>query len=146
MIINSFGNYLKIGKAKRKTPDIVEAKALIEQSKDRLNYIQPKEINQKTAKFIFQDAYEATREAAQSLMSIKGFKPYSHEATISFIKDFYSDNFSEVDIHKFNYFRDLRNNSIYKAVKVTEKEATSSIIFAKRMIQKIDILLKSQLK
>jgi len=84
-MIDSFENYLKAGKVKRKTPDSEEAKALFEQSKERMEYTKLKDINQKTAKFALQDSYEAAREAAQSLMSIHGFKPYSHEATIIYL-------------------------------------------------------------
>ena len=79
-MINSFENYLKLGKVKRKTPDFEEAKALFTQSKERMEYTQLKDINQKTSKFVLQDSYEAAREAAQSLMSIHGFKPYQKEA------------------------------------------------------------------
>lgn len=141
-MISSFDDYLKLGKAKRKTPDYEEAKSLLEQSKERLEYTNLREINQKTAKFVLQDSYEAVREAAQSLMSIKGFKPYSHEATISFIKKFYSNNFNEEEIYKFDHFRQLRNNSIYKAIKIMEEDAKSSTLFAKKFIQKVQQITK----
>ena len=143
-MIDSFENYLKAGKVKRKTPDSEEAKSLFEQSKERMEYTKLKDINQKTAKFALQDSYEAARGAAQSLMSIHGFKPYSHEATISFIKKFYSDNFSEKEIHKFDHFRQLRNNSVYKATKVMEDDAKSSILFTKKFIQKVQSLLNKK--
>ena len=122
-MISSFEDYLKLGRVKRKTPDYEEAKALLEQSKERMEYAKLKDINQKTAKFVLQDSYEAVRESAQSLMSVHGFKPYSHEATISFIKKFYSADFSEEEIHKFDHFRQLRNNSVYKAAKIMEDDA-----------------------
>lgn len=143
-MINSFENYLRLGKVKKKTPDYEEAKALFEQSKERMEYTKLKDINQKTAKFVLQDSYEAVREAAQSLMSINGFKPYSHEATISFIKKFYSSNFSEEEIYKFDHFRQLRNNSVYKAAKVMESDAKSSILFAKNFIHKVQPLLNKK--
>lgn len=143
-MINSFENYLKIGKVKRKTPDYEEAKALFQQSKERMEYIKLKDINSKTAKFVLQDSYEAAREAAQSLMSIRGFKPYSHEATISFIKKFYNENFSEEDIHKFDHFRQLRNNSVYKAAIVVEGDARASILFSKKFIEKVQPLLNGK--
>jgi|TARA_B100001971_G_C17971363_1_gene422561 uncharacterized protein (UPF0332 family) len=143
-MINSFENYLELGKVKRKTPDSEEAKALLEQSKERMEYTKLKDINQKTAKFVLQDSYEAAREAAQSLMSIHGFKPYSHEATISFIKKFYKDNFNEEDIHKFDHFRQLRNNSVYRAARVMEEDAKSSILFAKMVIQRVQLLLNKK--
>ena len=140
-MISSFENYFKLGKVKSKTPDYEEAKALFEQSKERIEYAKLKDINQKTAKFVLQDSYEAIREAAQSLMSIRGFKPYSHEATISFIKRFYSADFNDEAINKFDHFRRLRNNSVYKAVKVMEDDAKSSMLFAKKFIQKVQPLL-----
>lgn len=143
-MINSFENYLKVGKVKRKTPDYEEAKALFEQSKERIEYIKLKDINQRTAKFVLQDSYEAVRESAQSLMSIEGFKPYSHEATISFIKKFHGGNFSEEEIYKFDHFRQLRNNSVYKAAKVMEDDARSSVLFAKKFIQKVQFLLNKR--
>jgi len=139
-MINSFENYLKQGKVKRKTPDPEEAKALMEQASDRLAYVKEKQISDKNAKFIFEGSYEAVREAAQSLMSIKGFKPYSHEATISFIKEFHKTDFSEEDFAKFDYFRDLRNNSIYKAVLIVPEDAKESLTFAEVFVNKVSSL------
>lgn len=135
-MINSFDNYLKLGKVKKKTPDPEEAKALMNKAKDRLEYIKEKGINDKTAKFILEDAYETVREAAQALMSIGGFKPYSHEATISFIKEFYSLEFKDDDIHNFDRFRRLRNDSVYKAIIIKEEDAKASLLFAKHFIGK----------
>lgn len=126
-MINSFANYLKTGKIKKKTPDPVEAKALLNQAKDRLNYVKEKKILDKNSKFILEDSYEVARESVQSYMSLKGFKPYSHEATISFIKKFLNNTFSEEEIFKLDYFRILRNNSIYRAAPVTKQDAKDSI-------------------
>ena len=100
-MINSFENYLKLGKAKRKTIDPEESKALFQKANGRFKYTKSKEITEITAQFILEDAYEVAREAAQSLMSLKGYKPYSHEATISFVKEFYSSHFTEEEIKKF---------------------------------------------
>ncbi|MBU0470750.1 MAG: HEPN domain-containing protein [Nanoarchaeota archaeon] len=136
-MIIPFAKYLKIGKAKRKTSDPEEAKALLSQAHDRLDYVKNKEISVRTAKFVFEDAYEAVREAAQSLMSMKGFKPYSHEATISFIKEFHGNDFTEEDISLFDYFRQLRNDSVYKAVKVLPEDAKDCMVFAKEFVNKV---------
>ena len=141
-MINSFKNYLELGKVRRKTPDPEEAKALLDKAQDRLEYIKDKEINAKTAKFVLEDSYEAVREAAQALMSVKGFKPYSHEATISFIKEFYGKVFSEEDIHLFDHFRQLRNDSIYKAINIMEADAKSSLVFARQFIKKTKTIKK----
>ena len=94
-------------------------------------------MNEKTASLFLEDAYEAAREAAQSLMSLKGFKPYSHEATISFIIQYYKKEFSEYEIAQFDRFRELRNNSVYKAEQVSIEDSLKCLEFAKSLINKI---------
>ena len=143
-MINKFSNYLKLGKVKKKTPDSEEAGALFNKSKNRLKYTESKEINNMTAQFVLEDSYEAIRESAQALMSIKGFKPYSHEATISFLKDFYGLNFSEEELRKFDRFRQLRNDSVYMAKSVSNEDAEACLEFAKSIINKIESLLNAK--
>jgi len=142
-MINSFSYYLNLGKVKKKTSDFEEAKSLLEKAKNRLEYIKLKEITSKTSQFVLEDSYEAIRESAQALMSIKGFKPYSHEATISFVKEFYSSSFSEDEIRKFDRFRQLRNDSVYTAKPVTNEDAKASVLFAIEFINKIGLVLKN---
>lgn len=140
-MINSFENYLKLGKAKKKTPDPEESEALLEKSENRLQYTKGKLITEGNSQFVLEDAYEAIRESAQALMSIKGYKPYSHEATISFVKDFYKSDFNEQELNKFDRFRKLRNNSVYKAVPVSIADAEGAVAFASDFINKIKNLL-----
>ena len=144
-MINSFKYYLNSGYVKRKTPDSEEAKALLKKAKNRLEYTESREITVNTSQFVLEDSYEAVRESAQALMSINGFKPYSHEATISFIKEFYSSDFNEEELYKFNRFRQLRNDSVYKAKIVANEDAKASVLFAIGFINKVNLLLK-QLK
>lgn len=146
MILNSFEKYLELGKVKRKTPDIEEAVSLFNKSKSRLKYTDEKKIEAETASFVLEDSYEAIRECAQALMSVRGFKPYSHEATISFIKDFFSADFSEEEIRLFEYFRQLRCDSVYKAIQVEEADAKDALSLAKKFIEKVELLLNLQNK
>ncbi|MEK6916668.1 MAG: HEPN domain-containing protein [Nanoarchaeota archaeon] len=141
-MINSFDNYLKLGKAKKQIQNPEESKALIEKAKYRLEYSKDKIITDKTSQFILEDAYEGIREAAQSLMALKGYKPYSHEATISFIDSFYKSYFTQEEIKTFDRFRQLRNNSVYSAAPVTKEDAEKCILFAGKFIVKVEKLLK----
>jgi len=134
-MLDKFENYIKIGKAKKKTPDKVEAISLIEKAEKRMKYIRL--LNEDTSSLVFEDAYESAREAAQSLMSIKGYKPYSHEATISFLKDFFTKKFTEQELREFDRYREIRNNSIYKAVNISTEDAKKCIEFSKLIIKKI---------
>ena len=71
-------------------------------------------------------------------MSSKGFKPYSHEATIAFIKEFY--NFNEEEIETFDYLRKLRADSVYRAVKITKEDAEECLKFAQHFVKKVKML------
>ena len=141
-MINKFDYYIKLGKVKKKTPDFEEAKSLFEKAVNRLEYTKSKEISNKNAQFVLEDSYESVREAAQALMSIKGFKPYSHESTISFIKEFYILDFTEEEVYKFDRFRKLRNDSVYMAKPIINEDAKSSVSFAIGFINKVKLLLK----
>lgn len=141
-MINSFENYIKLGKVKKKTPDFEEAKTLLEKAENRLEYIKLKDIDGKTSQFLLEDSYEAIRESVQALMSIKGFKPYSHEASISFIKEFHKVDFKEEEIRKFDRFRQLRNDSVYKAVTVSVEDAKASLVFSIQFVNKIKSIIK----
>ena len=56
-MINSFDNYLKLGKVRKKTPDSEEAKSLFKKAISRLEYTKSKEISSKNAQFVLEDSY-----------------------------------------------------------------------------------------
>ncbi len=135
-----FKVFIEQGKVRKNTPDPKEARSLLNRSKQRLEYISIKEINSKTAPFVLEDSYESVRESAQSLMSLNGFKPYSHKATVSFINEYYSSEFS-LEVWEFDRLRKLRNNSVYTAAPVSKQDAIQSLSFAKRFVEKAEIIL-----
>ena len=107
-----------------------------------MDYFKSAKIEDKKASIILENVYEAIRESSQSLMSLKGFKPYSQEGTISFIKEFYKEHFTEEEINKFDRFRLLRNDSVYRAKTIPKEDTKASIEFAKAFIEKIKSILK----
>lgn len=140
-MINSFNAYLREGKVKRQRPDPEVAKSLFGKGEQRLSYAKSKKIDEANASFVLEDAYEAMREAAQALMSLRGFKPYSHEATISFLKEFHGASFNEEEMFRFDTFRQLRHDSMYKAASVSVEDAKASLLLAGILIAKIRNLL-----
>ena len=136
MILN-FSHYIANRHVKKRTINPEEAKSLLKKAEARLNYFKDKEINNESASIIFENIYSSIRESAQSLMSLKGFKPYSHEATISFLKEFYKEEFTEEDLNKFDMFRQLRSDSEYRAVTVSKEDAESCLKFTQIFIEKI---------
>lgn len=141
-MINDFRYYLEKGHVKKRTPDPIEAESLLNKAVERLDYFRSDKIEDKKASIILENVYEAIRESAQSLMSLKGFKPYSQEVTISFIRGFYPKEFTEYEINKFDMFRLLRNDSVYRAVPISKEDAESCLKFAKEFVDKIKKLEK----
>ena len=134
-MIERFEYYLNANMVRKQKADKEEAKSLMKKAVHRLNYIKKQEIKEDTAAFIFEDIYESLREASQSLMSLKGYKPYSHEALISFLRDFYK--FSWSDISTFDRFRVLRNKTVYSAVWVSVEVCQEALAFLEDFLPKL---------
>jgi uncharacterized protein (UPF0332 family) len=134
-MIEKFQYYLNEGLTRKVRVDREEAKSLMNKAVQRLDYVKSQEINEDTAPFIFEDIYETLREAAQSLMSLKGYKPFSHEALISFLKEFY--NFPEHEISAFDRYRILRNKTVCCAANVSTGVCRDALKFAEGFLPKL---------
>jgi uncharacterized protein (UPF0332 family) len=101
----------------------------------RLDYIKKQKINENTSSFIFEDIYETLREAAQSLMSLKGYKPYSHEALISFLNEY--GRFPKHEISAFDRYRILRNKTVYCAANVSPEACEEALKFLETFLPEL---------
>jgi len=127
-MIVEFQYYLDNNLARKASPDKGEAGALLQKAEGRLDFsIKVRRINENTATYIFEDIYECLREAAQSLMSLKGYKPYSHEAVISFLREFF--RFSESDLETFDRYRILRNKAVYRGERISATVCREALDF-----------------
>ncbi len=59
---------------------------------------------------VFENIYDCLRELLDALLAVDGYKSYSHEAAISYLKLF---NISESIISNLDRFRATRNDSKY---------------------------------
>lgn len=134
-----FKHFLRFNKVKIKTPDPIEAKSLFNKAKLRLEFIKSLDIKEEFSQFIFEEAYETMREASQAIMSLKGYKPYSHEATISFISE--QHILFDDEISDFDYYRVLRHDSIYRAINISIKITKDAIKFTELLIKKFNSIL-----
>jgi len=116
------------------------ADSLIKKSNIRLKRIIREKIKEEEASIVFEDIYESIRESTQALMQLKGYKPYSHEALISFLKE--SNLFPQEIINHINRYRILRNRSVYEAKKVSIETCKDALIFAKELLPKIKDKIK----
>jgi uncharacterized protein YutE (UPF0331/DUF86 family) len=134
-MIKEFDYYLKNDLVRRKDIDKFEAEALIEKAENRIDFIKSNDIKEKNSSFIFEEIYECLREAFQSLMSLRGYKPYSHEAIVAFLKKFV--DFEERDISVFDQYRILRNKAMYRAEKISSEKCKESLKFLLQLFPKI---------
>lgn len=134
-MIKPFQYYLNEKLVRRSLPNPSMAKSLLLKSEIRLKRISKESIQEDESSIVFEEVYESIRESLQSLMELKGFKPYSHEAIISFIKEHSLLSLGRINI--IDNYRVLRNNSIYKAEKVSIEKCKEALGFAKTTIPEI---------
>ncbi len=135
--------YIKENLVKRSAKNISIAKSLMEKAEIRLKRINANKIEENEASLVFEDIYESLREAAQSLMEVNGYKPYSHEALISFLCE--KKFLSQEELHDFDNYRILRNNSVYKAEKVSLEKCHEAKGFAGQILPELNKKLKELL-
>jgi uncharacterized protein (UPF0332 family) len=134
-MIRNFEYYEEKNMVKKSMPNPSMARSLTEKARVRLKLLNEKDIPEETSPIIFEETYEAVREAAQSLMQLKGFKPYSHEAVIAFIikEELMPERFTRT----FDRYRILRNKSVYEAQKVSTETCKEALNFAKEEVLNI---------
>lgn len=143
-MIQIFEYYIRENLVRKEVPNKSLAKALVEKAETRLSRVLKTGIEEKEASIVFEDLYEIVREASQAIMELKGYKPYSHEALISFLRE--GKYLPEAPINTLNNYRILRNNSVYRAEKVSFEKCKEALEFAKNTFplikNKVEELLK----
>lgn len=134
-MIQSFQYYINKKLVRKTGINPAIANSLIKKSDIRLKRIIREKIKEEESLIIFEDIYESIRESTQALMQLKGYKPYSHEALISFLKE--NNVFSPEIINNINRYRILRNKSVYEAKKISIETCKDALIFAKELLPKI---------
>jgi len=134
-MIEKFEYYLNKNLVKKQYITKEEAISLIEKAIARLEYIKGQKITEENASFIFEDIYESIRESAQSLMALKGYKPYSHEVLISFVREFF--NIPENLLSDFDRYRILRNKCVYSAFRVSSIVCKDALKFLEVFLPKL---------
>lgn len=133
--IMRFQYYLDSGLAKQCSKDPVASKAIFSRAIRRLEYVKTQNVDQDNASFVFEDVYEVIRECIQALMVRDGFKPYSHEAVVAFVNDHYHGAYEDKLINRFDRYRIIRNDSMYRAVVISEEETIKAIIIAEDFVK-----------
>lgn len=106
-------------KVKKVKENPEQAKALFELANKRLESIN-KRRKDEYAQFLIESYYEVIKELISSLLSIHGYKSYSHECLVSFIKEYYPDSLDEYQLHFVDSMRKLRSDIQYRGADVAD--------------------------
>lgn len=135
--IKEFEEYVKLGIAKKQNPDLIRAKALVEESKEGydilMSYVNEKKINDYNANHIIKNAYDVLMELIRAKMLSVGFNSSghgAHEAEVSFLKNI---GMNETDIEFADQLRYFRNSIIYYGKKLNVEYAKKVLKFVKKM-------------
>ena len=139
--MSDFEDFIKSGDVKIKEKDEILAKALIKSSEKGERYAKNQAITEESAEHIVADVYDAIRELIEAKLSLLGYKSYSHEATISFLKKF--QDFNESDITFLDNLRKTRNSIKYYGREATIEDAEKTLNFMNSILPKLKKLIKN---
>ena len=125
----SFGEFIKKGLVRKTSSDFILAKSLLFTGKKDLKFIDTLEINENSSRKIMTNYYDILRSILEAIASIEGFKIYSHEAFVFFLKE----KGEETLASKFDRFRKIRNSINYYGKDISVEETKENI----KEIQKI---------
>lgn len=93
---------------------------------------------------VVENCYEAIREMIDALMALKGFKSYSHQANIEFLRKFYLTNVGYANTNKIDRYRRIRNDIKYEGLLTTKPEADEILKNTKFIIRSLGKLVEKE--
>ena len=100
-------------KVRRKRPNAEEARSLLNVAEKRMSFISSAGNRRKFPSLIVEGYYEVIKELVTALMSLRGFKSYSHECLTGFLREFHSE-FSAEELVLIDQMRKIRNDINYR--------------------------------
>ena len=133
-----FEDFIEKGLVRKTSKDKSLVRALLQNSKKDIEFLNGLKINEKSVRKIMTNFYDVLRSVLEAVSVIKGYKIYSHEAYIYFLKEIKEDLLAI----KFDRFRRIRNSINYYGKDISIEETKENIYEIKKMI---NILIKKYL-
>ncbi len=133
-----FEDFIEKGLVRKTSKDKSLVRALLQNSKKDIEFLNGLKINEKSVRKIMTNFYDVLRSVLEAVSVIKGYKIYSHEAYIYFLKEI-KENLLAI---KFDRFRRIRNSINYYGKDISIEETKENIYEIKKMI---NILIKKYL-
>ena len=133
-----FDDFIKNGIIRTSFKDTALAKSLLQNIKKDIKFLDSLKINENSARRLMVNYYDILRGVLESISAIDGYKIYSHEAFVYFLKKKGEELFSI----KFDRFRKIRNSINYYGDDISIEETKDNI---EKMKEMINILVKKYL-
>lgn len=137
--MKTFEEYLKKGFVKIRKENITRVKSILEEADRRLGFFNAITISEKSANYIIENMYDVIRELIEAKMLLEGYKSYSHEATVSYLKKL---RFSSSEVEFMDELRDIRNQTKYYGHLVNIEYAKKVSEFTNRIYPVLRALIK----
>jgi hypothetical protein len=133
-----------MSKIRKKSPDKVRAKSLVEASETTAKEILKMALTDSTATIIFRELYESIRQLGDARWWLLGYSPEDHDVSLEILKEEKIAN--SALLAKLDRFRQIRNNANYGGYKVSVAVAQEILDFWKLCGVELLAKLKSDLK
>lgn len=129
-------------KVKKVKENPEQSEALLKLAKRRLESVE-KRRKDEFSQLLIESYYEAIKELISALLSIHGYKSYSHECLISFMDEFYPTALDDFQIHFLDSMRKLRSDIQYRGRDVADDYLKRNISVIEKIIETpIDLVEK----
>lgn len=116
----------------KKNPE--QARSLIELAKRRFESIE-KRMDYEYPQLLIEDYYEIMKELMSALLAIHGYKSYSHECLISFIRQFYPDTLTQFQLRFLDDLRKLRSDILYRGREIADDYLDRNLSEIERILE-----------
>ena len=137
--MKDFKDFIESGEVRVQRKNEILASALIKSSEKSETYIRKQKIDTESAEHIVAEIYDIIRELIEAKLSLEGYKSYSHEANILFLKKF--PIFEESEIIFMDNLRKIRNGIKYCGKEASIEDANKTIKFFNTMLPKLKKLV-----
>jgi hypothetical protein len=134
-----FEDFISSGEVRKQEVDKNLNRVLIESALDRKLFLE-KEI--KTPKYVIENVYDTLRELIEARLALEGYKSYSHQATILFLKKF--KQFNEFEISFLENLRKFRHGLKYYGKLASVSDSLKVLKFFKDIFSKLKIFAENK--
>ena len=140
--MRDFEDFIKSGEVKKVGKAEALSRSLIKSSNKSVENLKRTKIDYLNSEAVTTEAYDAMRELIEAKLAFEGYKSYSHEATILFLKKF--SEFKESDTNFLDILRKTRNSIKYYGKEVDIETAEKVLNFMKSILPKLKNLVENE--